>query len=152
MRYWEKNHKTNQNKFRWGTKLYVQNRLSGAPPARRAPKPGKAPIIAVPPSIFQNRGKAAALPGTTPLLVMSFIFFHLNLKHAFWMLKVYFVQKKISKKKLVFCTSYFNICPTLDEMKQACDSVNPPLGLFCRNTSLFKWWIHTNVEMPSCQR
>ena len=48
---------------------------SGATGAARSPKPGKAPIMAArrppsPPSIFQNRGKAAALPalpGTAPL-------------------------------------------------------------------------------------
>ena len=55
-------------------------------------------------------------------------------------------------KKKDFPNSYFDTCPTLAEMKQACDLVNPPLGLFCRNTSLFKWWIQTNVEIPSSQR
>ena len=56
------------------------------------------------------------------------------------------------KKQKYWFSHHLSICPTLDEMKQACDSVNPPLGLFCRNTSLFKWWIQTNVEMLSSQR
>ena len=46
----------------------------GATGAARAPKPGKNPIMPPPPSIFQNQGKAVALPalpGTARLVCMG---------------------------------------------------------------------------------
>ena len=64
----------------------------GATGAARAPKPGKAPIMGAPPrpSIFQNRGKAAALPalpGTAPLNFMQKIELHENLSNLSYYVK-----------------------------------------------------------------